>query len=120
VCGIFYFPLQHSPKKTRDFVIGIKKVSSYIARHPFHRIVKPYYDLQFTIYRLTDLFHRALSWLHWKASSQQLMHRLFVNKHPPLSIAMYSLYIWINWSNIEWTDIPKVPHSSTWFKLGFS
>ena len=55
----------------------------------------------------------TISWL-WEASCQAVINesRRFMNTYPPVTC----LHSWVNWSNDRWTDVPKVRHSSTWFR----
>ena len=56
----------------------------------------------------------------WEALSRARMNtrRLLVHKYPSLSIARY-LYSWVNWSNVEWTNLSKIQNGGTKLKSGF-
>ena len=38
----------------------------------------------------------------------QLIREICSYTYPPLSIARYSFYSRVNWSNVEWTNLPKL------------
>ena len=86
------------PKPTSNKKV---KVSSYITQYPVLKF------LHFTF--LTDLFNQTPSQCLWEASSHmlQLMRDDCAYTYPPLSIARYS-YSWVNWSNVEWKNLPEV------------
>ena len=81
-----------------------KKVCSYILQYPILRIAQN--ALRFT--SLTDLFNQTLSQLLSEASSHmpQLMREGCSYIYPPLSGT--HLYSCVNWSYVEWTNLPKV------------
>ena len=99
--------------------LHIVKTSSYIAQYPVLRTAQS--ALHFT--SLTDLFTKTPSRLLWEASSHmlQLMREGCSYTYPPLSIARYSfLFSWVNWSNVEWKNLPKVLTPQPGFEPGFS
>ena len=86
-----------------EIVVWYLKVSSFIAQYSVFRTVQS--ALHCT--SLTDLFTQTPSRFLWETPS----HMLYLIRegcsytYPPPGTHLYS---WVNWSNVEWKNMPKV------------